>query len=72
MLRTPRTGILLYPEYWTKEIGKAAKVLYKYLNYDFVIAVDKNRDYFTHERMFPIFVRYVTPMNKTAGKKILV
>jgi hypothetical protein len=26
----------------------------------------------THERMFPIFMTYVIPMNKTAGKKIIM
>jgi len=69
-LRTPRAGLNLYPEYWKKSIGKAAKVMFKYLNYDFILKFDTNRAYLTHERMFPIFISYIMPMNKTAGVKI--
>ena len=71
VLRPPRSGLNLYPEYWTKEIGKAAKGFFKWINYDVIINYDTSREYFTHERMFPLFITYIMPMNKTAGYKII-
>ena len=71
VLRPPRSGLNLYPEYWTKEIGKSAKLFFKWINYDVIINFDTERKYFTHERMFPFYVGYIMPMNKTAGVKII-